>query len=818
MGKSPESNLSKLSKLTLRQALSGQWQIPLFAASMVAFAGVLWQLRPKEEPISFEKQLEGLKWLAEENRFHDFYAAAEQVRHITETEEQLGCVHGLVAQTRVKELKHRHELGLDLYQRRSIRVNYENIIKDYREALHRNWVDPNGPASAEMYHDISLACWGLNDTEKAIVVLNKGIEVSDKFNPWLHRSLVQMYMRARPKGYLEKSFTHLEELLSSTESSADDKDWAFVRKTEVLIEQGHEGQALAMLNSAGEGLRNSAYGDELVLLRGKALRHAGQADEADLILRELLSRMTDRGDTYAQVALELGKINYEQYRDHDARGFYECVVTSQLGKDWYVGGKLGLAECAALQQRYDEAVALYQETVKLLKNNGPNRAVKPSKIQDSLVQLADHLALLNQYTLALPFLEIEQQIAAQNDLRAADRFARVHLRLAEEMLRDMKQDQRTALDTQSADDEQWLQQQQELITKHFEQAAEQFLRVVSLAAGEDELYGDSLWFAATCYDKAGNSQKAKEVWRRFVDQCEGKSRWPRAMYYLAQAHQALGEFGQAVSYYQALREKHPRSPAALQSIVPLAHCYLVKDEPDNKKAEGLLISVLEDVALRPLANVFREALFELGELYYNSKDYPQAITRLIEAIDRYPDEPGLGKYMFLVGDSYRKSGLDLDAVLYKLSHDPSATVSREKTTHLRRSYLKQAQDYYSQAVDFYEKIPEYRRTKLDNLYLRHSWMYRADCLFDLGLYKQAVLFYEEVALRYQLTPTALTAFVQIVNCHSRLGDPTEAASANHRAIWQLAKMSDAALTASPMFPDRQQWQQWFNWTEKSGLW
>jgi len=366
MGKSPES---KLSKLTLRQALSGQWQIPLFAVSMVTFAGVLWQLRPKEEQVSLEKQLEGLKLLAEENRFHDFYVAAEQVRHITETEEQLGCVHGLVAQTRVKELKHRHEFGLDLYRRRSAKANYENIIKDYREALHRNWIDPNGPASAEMYHDLSLACWGLSDTEKAIVVLNKAIEVSEEFDPPLHRSLVQMYMIARPKGYIEKILPHLEKLLISPESNADDKAWAFVRKIEVLVEQGHESQALAMLNAAGEGLRNSAYGDELVLLRGKALRNAGQADEADLILRKLISRMTDRGDTYAQVALELGKINYEQYRDHDARGFYERVVTTQLGKCWYAGGKLGLAECAALQQRYDEAVALYQETVNLMRSN-----------------------------------------------------------------------------------------------------------------------------------------------------------------------------------------------------------------------------------------------------------------------------------------------------------------------------------------------------------------------------------------------------------------------------------------------------------------
>jgi len=806
-------------KLTLRQALSGQWQMPLFVAGMIGFAAVLWQIRPREEKPSFEQQYKYLEWLAQENRFHDFFGAAEQVRLAAETETQLGQLHGLVAQTRVKQLRQKRELGLDVYQHRSARVNYENIIKDYKEALHRNWVDPNSPASARVYYDMSLAYWGLNDSEKAVLSLSRAIEVGEKFTPDLHRALVQMLLASRPKGYLARCYGLLENILVSEESRVDDKAWAFVRKIEVLIAQGKEKEALDLLNTSGKDLEESEYRDEIVLLRGRALRHAGHADEADLILRELLSQLTDRGDVYAQVCLELGKINYEQYRDQDAREFFTLVTVSQSGKDWYVAGTLGLAECTALQQRYDEAIGYYQEAVDLLKQNGPNRAVDAKQVQASLALLAEHLALLKQYGTALSFLNIEQKIAPEDDIKAAERFGRMHYReamlLSEQEQTAQREGQESVIDKK---DEEWVRQQRKLISVHFDQAAEQFLRVSQLAVDEDELYGQSLWQSALCFDKAGNAEKAIETWERFVDQREGKTRWPRALFYLAQAHQALGHYDYAITYYRTLLHRHPHSPAAFDSIVPLARCYLAEEPAEREKAEELLLSVLNNRALTPEAPYFRQALFELGELYFHGQNYPQAISRLIEAIDRYPKEPGLGKYLFLVGDSYRQSGLKLDDTLDKLSEDPADTVSREKTSNRKRQHLKKALEYFSMAVDFYEHVPEERRSQLDNLYLRHSWIYRGDCLFDLGMYQQAVLLYEEVALRYQLTPTALMAFIQIVNCHVKMNNAVEAASANRRALWQLTKMTDSALTDTPIALSREEWQKWFHWTDKAGLW
>ncbi len=232
----------------------------------------------------------------------------------------------------------------------------------------------------------------------------------------------------------------------------------------------------------------------------------------------------------------------------------------------------------------------------------------------------------------------------------------------------------------------------------------------------------------------------------------------------------------------------------------------------------MLRSVLEDPAQTPLSPYYRQAMFELGELYYNSKKYDLTIDKLTEAIDRYPDDPKLGKYMFLVGDSYRKSGLSLDDRLAVLSQDPTATVSRDKAFQRRHGYLERARDYFGKATDFYFDIPEGRRSRLDKLYLRHCSIYRADCMFELGYYRKALEQYEKVALRYQLTPTALTAFLQIINCHIKLDNPRDAGSASRRAVLQLANMSEDVLTSSPVKVTREEWQEWFNWTERSGLW
>ena len=808
------------SRMTFRQAISRQWQIPLFLLSAAAFGAVLWQLRPEQKKeMTFEERLASLRELSLENRYTEFYQQAELLRLRTTNEDELGQVHALAGKTRVKEISQRHEFEIDRPQKRSAEVNYQTIIRDYGEALKRNQPASDSPESREIYHEVALAYWCLNDVGRAFDFMHKAIEVKEAFNPLLHRHLVQMYFLARPEGYLETSMMHLELLLEGEESSIDDKAWAFLRKTEVLLGQVQEEQALALLESADDTIRESQYGNELEYLRGRALHQIGQTDQADYILRDLFEKLTERGDTYAQTCIELGKISYEQYRDQDAQRFFQLVAESQVGKDWYVVGKWGVAQAAMLQQRYSEAFSHFQEAIDLIKKNSNNRAITADEIQRSLAIWAQQTGLAKQYDLSLPLLEMEQQLASDDDIYAAYRYAEVLARRATQLQEQVRQGAKASESEDITEQEaQWLLQQRQQITSLFERAAEQYLRVAALVVGDDELYGDSLWQGATCYDKAGNVEMTIEAWQTFVMVREGEPRWPRALFNLAQSNQSIGEVDAAINYYENLLSAHPTSLAAFDAIVPLAHCFLSKEPPARDRAEILLKSILQDPAINPPSSYFRDALFELGALYYDSENYPEAINKLTEAIDRYPEDRQLGKSMFLAGDSYRRSGLALDSLLTELDDDPTATVRWQRTLSQRQQYLESARDYYDRAIEFYSALADSRRSDLDEMYLRHSWLYRADCMYDLERYQEAAELYELAALRYQLTPTALASFVQIVNCHLKLGNPGEARSANQRAIWQLRNMPEEAIAESPTTMTRQQWQNWFERTERSNLW
>jgi len=809
---------SPTTKLTFRRAIAKQWQIPLFLLSMVVFVGVLLQMRPKEAEITFEDKFRDLQELSRQGRYFEFFQNAELVRQEVENDQQLGSLHGLAGRTRVEQLKDQHRMSIVSDRPRSAKDNYQFVINDYSEALRRNWVDPDSAEAKEVFRDVSLAFWNMNNSEMAISSLKRAIDVSDKYDPALHRSLVEMCISARPKGYLELCLSELDGLLANEKSSPSDRAWAFVHKAEVLIAQGQEAKALSLLSSADESVRQSQYGEHVEMLRGRAIHRGGDPDKADLILRALLNGMVGRGDIYAQVALELGKLSYSQFRDHDGRKFYQLVVDSQSGKDWYAAGKLGLAECAVMQHRYDEALSFYQDVVELLRENPNNRALTADQVQRSLSILANNtLGLLRQYDTALPFLELEQQIAASDDVKAANDFARMHVRLARQLREQLKQAEQDSDGAEPSEtDEQWTKQQKSRMLSHFEAAGQQYLRVAKLAIGDDKLYGKSLRLAAGCYDDAGNVTKSIETWSRFVNEREGQAEWPEALYSLAQSYQSLGQYDRAIYHYSILQQKHPNHFYSFKSIVPHAKCYLSKEPSENAKAEELLLSVRSNLTVRPKSTVYRQVTFELGELYYNIAKYNLSITFLSEGIARYPDDPGLGKAMFLVGDSYRKSSLLLEELLKDSAQID--TVAIEENSVLHRQHLNRAADYFRRAIAFYEKIPKSARTRRDNLYLRYSWLYQADCMFDLGLYDKALALYDDVVTLYDLTPTALMAFVQIANCNVKLGNPSDANSANQRALLQLAKMTEKDLNDGYVNRSKEQWQQWLKWSQNSGLW
>ena len=86
---------------------------------------------------------------------------------------------------------------------------------------------------------------------------------------------------------------------------------------------------------------------------------------------------------------------------------------------------------------------------------------------------------------------------------------------------------------------------------------------------------------------------------------------------------------------------------------------------DLKQAETFLQDNLNGEQLTPASKEWRDSLFALAELLHNAGRDREAIRRLDEALQRYPDAPQATVARYLLADSSRRLAMDLRASLGK---------------------------------------------------------------------------------------------------------------------------------------------------------
>jgi tetratricopeptide (TPR) repeat protein len=349
-----------------------------------------------------------------------------------------------------------------------------------------------------------------------------------------------------------------------------------------------------------------------------------------------------------------------------------------------------------------------------------------------------------------------------------------------------------------------------------------------LTLADDKGYGDALWKGIELYDRAGNVQYVISALELFVAERPDDALAPDALLRLGRAYQAAGMFDKAIAAFQRNQFRYGQSLAASKSAVPLAQAYMAKGPEGYNKAEGVLLSVVNNNPLvTPEAEEFKQAVFELAQLYYRTNRFEEAVNRLEEFTQRYPDDERMGQLLFFMADSYRKSGSALDVRLAGAQANlegagadagagAGAAANLTEAESEKRDRLMKARQLYDKVVEHYRAHPA--STDGDRLYLKLAHFYRADCMYDLGDFAEAIRLYDAAAFRYQDDPSALAALVQIVNANCALGKLEEAKTANERAKWLLNRMPGEAFDDGAFAMPKSYYQQWLKWTSQAGLW
>ncbi|MFW6059652.1 MAG: tetratricopeptide repeat protein [Phycisphaeraceae bacterium] len=800
--------------------------------------------------------LVGLYFAAPEREQNDFPAALDeiaqylQVKNLDQAERRLENIREHISRASEPQQARMYQYWgdlnyLQLHERAPAAVATEAGRNANRQIIHYyTQAEELGrtldPRAIRRYAQTLVA---LGRGSEALAMLDRLEDQPARQRYLIIRDLIDQHRAAGAEGQVDALAPLVERFKQELRQESDpdlrreEEIWVAGVEAQLRLDADAPQQAIDLLLRRIQRLSDRPDSSDLAPLRvllAKAYQHIGQHQDAERIYRAAQQQIDSADGLNAAIHVGLGQIaltgsddmNVQRALEHFSR-----ATRNYPSEPVYLDALIGQADCQARLDDHRAALEHFGRAVERLLEDAQPRA---PRLRDALTEnMRTHVQRASDgdnHELALDYLSLLKSLY-RTDLPPtllAD-LARTHERIGQEY-RDGAERAAEALlnidassgsaetegELMSRDARRLANQQAAL---HFATAAEYYRRHAdAVTITDNEAHGQSLWSAAINFDKAQRWKKAIEVYTEFIQTRKTDPRHLRATHRLGEAFLADGQYQAAADLFLDLMGEHPHTLEAYDSLVPLARSYLGMDEPD--KAERTLLRVVTDhEAITPESDQYRDALIELGKLYYRLGEqepayYVQAIERLDEAVERYGRTLEGPKLRYLLADSYRRSVKALEARLEQ-EESPDQRVELQAE---RQRRLREAQKFYNQVLTELDARPVEALGPLEKLYQRNAYFYQADCAFDRGQYELAIELYDLAAREYKQHPASLVALVQIVNAHCELGQFEEATVANMRARRQLQRIPEEAFedeTALPM--SRQHWEDWLRWTSEANL-
>ena len=358
-------------------------------------------------------------------------------------------------------------------------------------------------------------------------------------------------------------------------------------------------------------------------------------------------------------------------------------------------------------------------------------------------------------------------------------------------------------------------------------------------------YPESLWKSANAYLSGHDYRRAVRLLKSFL-KYETRRNHPAALTALGQAQLALGQPNEALKSLQECIEFFSKDPHSYRARLVAAQAYTELGALQH--AKDLLIGNLDHESLRPSSIEWRESLYALGKVHYReglqwetksrldgvNREQPEqrklalkpleraqagfqkAIVRLSEAVERDelnkrdPHLPETLEARYLIAEAHRQAA--------KLPLKRLATVSIETTQNKLNFEIQKELNAAERAYhQLQERLNEKQESTLlsdkdkEDKILRNCYFARADVLYELKRFEDAIQAYSNATNRYQHEPESLEAYVQIANCHRQLNSDSEARGTLEQAKVVLQRIRpDADFTGTTRY-DRKHWGELLDW-------
>lgn len=772
-------------------SLSRLWQIPLLLVSLGLFGYAAYLFIDPQPGLTIDQKIDVARTYVKYERPE---AAIQQLNKLLKTEklerDKEASIHLMLAESLEAAQKQK---------RIDIPANHVRIIEQTQIALAQGT-----KPTAEIHRRLGESYESLDRPSDALSHYRQAMAMDPTRSLRLHKKAIELQ---KSQDDPTPALATIDEYLGLPDISDAERAWALGEKATLVADEGNFAESHKLLDDALKLDSDPIAQGEANFGLGYCAYKLGQSDEAERFLRVSRDLLRVQHPLDGDAAYWLGKIYQNKNEPAQANSFYQSVIVSHPDSRVAPLARLGRGVCRVLLGEDDAGLTDLHELVDYIGARPLRNKLKDDAISGLRVASSALVARSNfQGALELMTYETTLQPAPP-----ASFFAR----LGEVFEKRASQVESTVADANEAEQVRRTQTVRDMRTKAGD-AYVAYSRALTLA--DDKGYGDALYKGIDLYDKAANLPCAISALELFVAERPDDTLTPDAQLRLGQSYQAAGAFDKAIEAFQRNQFRYPNTLAASKSAVPLARAYIAKGPEGYAKAEKVLLSVVDNnPLLTPEAAEFKQALFELAQLFYRTDRFEDAIARLEELVERYPQAPNMGQLEFLMADSYRKSASLLDAQLAAASDKGGADQAAEQMA-AKRERLEKARGLYDKVVELYRVNPPGASADVDKLYQKLSHFYRADCVYDLGNYEEAIKLYDQAAFRYQEDASSLAAYVQIVNSYCALGKINEAKTANERAKWLVRRMPPEAFKDEGFNMPKAYWEQWMKWTSEAGMW
>ena len=670
----------------------------------------------------------------------------------------------------------------------------------------------------------------------------------------LLKRMTDLSLGQKPPNYT-RAIDLVTVLLSDPALSADERLWALVRQSEILVSTGYPDDAITKIVRTLprlEGSDNAMLGELLVTL-AKAYMAENDMGESSKQLSRALALVGDESPLVPLITLLQAEIDHHEGELQRARERYTEVIDRYSFADGRPTALLGLAEVLAQIRNVqstgsiEDSIDRYSELVDTMLGGGGDETTTVDRVTNSLMSRFREEFDRKDDRSALRFADLAAKLNTPDKAPAEVLLglADAHRLIAADLLREAASG--GALSLAEADPA-----TQREAREHLLQAGDAYRsHAEKVVLTDSKAYAQSLWQAGEAYDMAGDLDSSIKVFQRFTQEFPTDQRRPEAVFRLAQAERARGDMEAAAKLFRELIDTRGANDGSGawgdQSFVPLATTLLNDADPaDDKEAESLLDRVVSGEITGPGTPIFRAALRVLGGHYQQTKRYAQAIERLEQylalfeqaggaapglaeqgvadagagersaVLKRAPDQPGGD------GVSREKEAADDEPVRFQLAEayrasaaDIAKQLEGGLPDGLKRDLSQRRAERLTRAGALYEHVKrEYEgrkhRTALEDLTLRNAYFYAGDCAFDLRDFDTAIRLYDSARERYPKDPASLVAMTQIVSAFVSQNELAKAAVANQRARRFFESLPESTWDDPTLPMTRANWERWLD--------